>query len=61
MFICDTFQLDSNETGYIDFPEFLAYVSKKQREAAEDPVSVPFSNYLTGKEKSLGAISAIDI
>ena len=32
------FQIDSGGTGSIDFPEFLAYVAKKQRESSEDPV-----------------------
>jgi hypothetical protein len=31
-------QIDSGGTGVIDFPEFLAYIAKKQKETAEDPV-----------------------
>ena len=32
------FQLDTDESGSIDLPEFLAYVARKQKEATEDPV-----------------------
>ncbi len=38
------FKLDSNESGSIDFPEFLAYVAKKQKEATEDPVKHSIEN-----------------
>jgi hypothetical protein len=39
--------MDEDDSGCIDFPEFLAFIAKKQRQAAVDPVTFSRPCYRT--------------